>query len=72
MTSSLWVNFAWPSLKEDATKFVKYCEHCQKFKKARKTGDPWTIRDKHGKEHKLLCLTVIDLATRWIKIAVML
>jgi hypothetical protein len=90
MTNSLWVNFAWPSLKEDVTEFVKYCEHCQKFKKARKhyghlnkadertlvpwhtaavdlTG-PWTIRDKHGKEHKLLCLTVIDLATRWIEI----
>jgi hypothetical protein len=36
MTNSLWTNFAWPTLKEDVTEFVKYCDECQRFKKSRK------------------------------------
>jgi hypothetical protein len=52
MTNSLWTNFAWPSLKEDVTEFVKYCDECPRFKKSRKhyghlkpsdprTNTPW-------------------------------
>jgi hypothetical protein len=36
MTNSLWTNFAWPTLKEGVTEFVKYCDECQRFKKSRK------------------------------------
>jgi hypothetical protein len=35
MTNSLSTNFAWRTLKEDATEFVKYCDECQRFKKSR-------------------------------------
>jgi hypothetical protein len=36
MTNTLWMNFAWPTLKEDVTEFVKTCDLCQRFKKQRK------------------------------------
>jgi hypothetical protein len=36
MTNSLWINFAWSTLKEDVTEFVKYYDECQRFKKSRK------------------------------------
>jgi transposase InsO family protein len=47
MTNSLWMNFAWPTLKEDFTEFVKYCDECQRFKKARKHYGHLTRADSH-------------------------
>ena len=36
MCNSLWMNFAWPTLKEDVTEYVKNCDICQRFKKNQK------------------------------------
>jgi hypothetical protein len=49
MSNSLWMNFAWPTLKEDVTEYVENCTICQKFKKNQKhyghlpKADPRTL-----------------------------
>lgn len=36
MTNTLWMNFAWPSMKEDVMDLIKKCDLCQRFKKNQK------------------------------------
>jgi hypothetical protein len=47
MTNSLWTNFAWPTLKEDVTEFVKSYDECPRFKKSRKHYGHLKLSDSH-------------------------